>query len=85
LPERRRIPLLAKYFIERYARSTGKKIKSVDKKTLELLQAYDWPGNIRELQNMIERAVILCDGATLSINESSMLAKPSRRFIQRLL
>jgi formate hydrogenlyase transcriptional activator len=66
------IPLLAKYFIERYARSTGKKIKNIDRRTLQLLQAYDWPGNIRELQNVIERAVILCDGATLSINESSM-------------
>jgi formate hydrogenlyase transcriptional activator len=66
------IPLLAKYFIERYARSTGKKIKNIDRKTLELLQAYDWPGNIRELQNVIERAVILCDRETLSIDESSM-------------
>jgi transcriptional regulator with GAF, ATPase, and Fis domain len=66
------IPLLAKYFIERYARSSGKKIKNIDKRTLELLQAYDWPGNIRELQNVIERAVILCDGATISISESSM-------------
>jgi formate hydrogenlyase transcriptional activator len=66
------IPLLAKYFIERYARSTGKKIKNIGRKTLQLLQAYDWPGNIRELQNVIERAVILCDGATLSIDESSM-------------
>ena len=66
------IPLLAKYFIERYARSTGKKIKNIDRKTLELLQAYDWPGNIRELQNVIERAVILCDGETLSIDEGSV-------------
>src|SRR6202011_4997445 len=66
------IPLLAKYFIERYARSTGKKIKNVDRRTLQLLQAYDWPGNIRELQNLIERAVILCDRETLSIDESSM-------------
>ncbi len=66
------IPLLAKYFVERYARSTGKQIKNIDRKTLELLQAYDWPGNIRELQNVIERAVILCDGATLSINEGIM-------------
>jgi formate hydrogenlyase transcriptional activator len=64
------IPLLAKYFIERYARSTGKKIKRVNRKTLELLEAYDWPGNIRELQNVIERAVILCDRETLSIDES---------------
>jgi formate hydrogenlyase transcriptional activator len=66
------IPLLAKYFIERYARSTGKKIKNVNRKTLDLLQNYDWPGNIRELQNVIERAVILCDGETLSIDESCM-------------
>jgi formate hydrogenlyase transcriptional activator len=64
------IPLLAKYFIERYARSTGKKIKNIDRKTLTLLQAYNWPGNIRELQNVIERAVILCDRETLSIDES---------------
>jgi formate hydrogenlyase transcriptional activator len=66
------IPLLAKYFIERYARSTGKKIKNIDRKTLKLLQAYDWPGNIRELQNVIERSVILCHGETLSIDESCM-------------
>jgi formate hydrogenlyase transcriptional activator len=66
------ISLLAKYFIERYARSTGKKIKNIDRKTLALLQAYDWPGNIRELQNVIERAVILCDRETLSIDESCM-------------
>jgi transcriptional regulator with GAF, ATPase, and Fis domain len=66
------IPLLAKYFIEQYARSTGKKIKNIDRKTLELLQAYDWPGNIRELQNVIERAAILCDLETLSIDESCM-------------
>jgi formate hydrogenlyase transcriptional activator len=65
------IPLLTKYFIERYANSTGKKIKNIDKKTLELLQECEWPGNIRELQNVIERAVILCDGTTLYIDESS--------------
>ena len=66
------IPLLAKYFIERYASSAGKKIKNIDRKTLELLQAYDWPGNIRELQNVIERAVILSNRETLSIDEGSM-------------
>jgi formate hydrogenlyase transcriptional activator len=65
------IPLLAKYFIERYATSAGKKIKNIDRKTQELLQAYEWPGNIRELQNVIERAVILCGGATLYIDEGS--------------
>jgi formate hydrogenlyase transcriptional activator len=66
------IPLLAKYFIERYARAIGKTVKNINRKTLELLQAYAWPGNIRELQNVMERAVILCDGETLSIDESCM-------------
>ncbi|MGA8596215.1 MAG: sigma 54-interacting transcriptional regulator [Bryobacteraceae bacterium] len=64
------IPLLVKYFIERYATMTGKAITNIDRKTLELFQAYHWPGNIRELQNVIERAVILCDGETFSVDES---------------
>jgi transcriptional regulator with GAF, ATPase, and Fis domain len=64
------ILLLAKYFIERYASKAGKKIKSIERKTLVWLQAYDWPGNIRELQNVVERAVILCDGEIFSIDES---------------
>jgi formate hydrogenlyase transcriptional activator len=64
------IPLLVEYLTQRYAGKAGKKIKSVKKKTLELLQAYDWPGNIRELQNVVERAVILCDGDTLVVDET---------------
>jgi len=64
------IPLLVEYLTERYASKAGKKIRSVKKKTLELFQAYDWPGNIRELQNVVERAVILCDGDTLAVDES---------------
>ena len=64
------LPLLVEYLTERYASKAGKKIKKVQKRTLELFQAYDWPGNIRELQNIIERAVILCDGETLSVDES---------------
>src|SRR5215472_13618233 len=63
------IPLLVEYLTERYASKAGKKIKNIEKRTLELLNAYQWPGNIRELQNVIERAVILCDGDTLSIDE----------------
>ena len=59
------IPLLVEYFIDRYARKAGKKIQSVDKKTLQLLQSYPWPGNIRELQNVIERSVIVCETETL--------------------
>jgi PAS domain S-box-containing protein len=63
------IPLLVEYLIERYASKAGKRIKNIHKKTLELFQAYDWPGNIRELQNVIERAVILCDGETFAVDE----------------
>ena len=63
------IPLLVEYLIERYASKAGKKIKNIHKRTLELFQAYDWPGNIRELQNVIERAVILGDGGTFSVDE----------------
>lgn len=64
------LPLLVQYLTERYASKAGKKIKNIHKKTLELFEAYDWPGNIRELQNVIERAVILCDGETFSVDES---------------
>jgi len=55
------IPLLVEYFIDRYARKAGKNIRSVDKRTLQLLQSYPWPGNIRELQNVIERSLIVCE------------------------
>ena len=64
------IPLLVGYLIDRYAQKAGKKIRNINKKTLDLFQAYDWPGNIRELQNVIERAVILCDGETFSVDET---------------
>jgi formate hydrogenlyase transcriptional activator len=72
------IPLLAKYFIDRYAATAGKRIRAIDKKTLDLLQAYHWPGNVRELQNVIERAVILCNGETLFIEESWIHSGESR-------
>ncbi len=63
------IPLLIGYLTGIYARHAGKQINCIDKKTLTLFREYRWPGNIRELQNMIERAVVLCDEATLSIDE----------------
>jgi PAS domain S-box-containing protein len=62
------IPLLVEYLIERYAKKGGKKILSIDKNTLALFQEYSWPGNIRELQNVVERAVILCDGYTFFVD-----------------
>jgi len=64
------IPLLVAYFVERYARKTGKTIKQIGKKSLELLQAYPWPGNIRELQNIVERSVIVCESEVFSVDES---------------
>ncbi len=71
LRERRAdIGLLVEYFIDRYARKSGKKITTVDKKTLRLLASYPWPGNIRELQNVIERSVIVCETTTFSVDES---------------
>ena len=64
------ILLLAKYFIERYAAKEGKSIRTVEERTAELLERYHWPGNIRELQNVIERAMILCDSDTFFVEEA---------------
>ena len=64
------IPLLVEYFIERYAGKAGKRIRNIQKRTLDLFKGYHWPGNIRELQNVIERAVILCDGETFAVDET---------------
>jgi formate hydrogenlyase transcriptional activator len=64
------IALLVEYFIDRFARKAGKKIRRINRKTLELLQSYPWPGNIRELQNVIERSVIISEGEDFSVDES---------------
>jgi len=72
------IPLLVEYLVERYAKRAGKKISHIKKRTLDLFQAYDWPGNIRELQNVIERAVILCDGETFSLDETWLPRKSNQ-------
>jgi PAS domain S-box-containing protein len=77
LRERREdIALLVEYFIDRYARKAGKNIRRISQETLELLQSYAWPGNIRELQNVIERSVILCETETFSIDESWLPQQP---------
>jgi PAS domain S-box-containing protein len=70
------IPLLVEYFIDRYARKAGKRITTVDKKALGLLESYPWPGNIRELQNVIERSVIVCETANFSVDESWLRQQP---------
>ena len=77
LRERREdIPLLVAYFIDRFARKAGKSFRVVNKQSLELLQSYTWPGNIRELQNVIERSVIVCDTEDFSVDESWLSRQP---------
>lgn len=69
------IPILVEYLVDRYAKRIGKKITSVPKRTVDLFQSYNWPGNIRELQNVVERAVILSEESALSIDESWLRRK----------
>jgi len=62
------IPILVEYFVHRLSKRAGKKITGISGETLELLQSYPWPGNIRELQNVVERAVIVSDGDVLTVD-----------------
>ncbi len=62
------IPLLVRHFIQRYSAKVGKTIERIDERSMELLQSYAWPGNIRELQNVIERSLILCDDEVFSVD-----------------
>src|ERR1700733_13430457 len=79
LRERREdIPMLVEYFIDRYARKAGKTFQALNKRSLDLLQSYSWPGNIRELQNVIERSVILCETEIFSIDESWLSKESSQ-------
>ena len=74
LRERREdIPVLVEYFIDRCARNVGKNIRGIEKNSLDLLQSYPWPGNIRELQNVIERCVIMCETENFSVDKTWLL------------
>ena len=64
------IPILVEYFIQRYASKLGKKMRSASRKTMDLLQSYSWPGNIRELQNVVERSIIVCDTENFLVDEN---------------
>jgi PAS domain S-box-containing protein len=73
------IPLLIEYFVKKFAEKMAKRIRQIEKRTLELCQAYSWPGNIRELQNIVERSMILCTSDTFSIDEAWLsIMQPSR-------
>ena len=61
------IPLLARFFLDKYAKKIGKRFDDIDAVSLAYLKLYSWPGNVRELQNVIERAVILSQGPLLEI------------------
>ena len=69
------IPLLVEYLVERCSKKAGKRFRHIEKHTLGLFQDYDWPGNIRELQNVVERAVILCESETFSVDEAWLQGK----------
>jgi transcriptional regulator with GAF, ATPase, and Fis domain len=73
---------LVEYFVRRYGKRAGKNFSSIDKKTLDLLQKYDWPGNIRELQNVIERSVILNSGDVFGVDASWLSKQPARQRAQ---
>jgi len=70
------IPLLVEYFVGRFAKSSGKSIRHIGKDTLAMFRKYGWPGNIRELQNVVERAVILTETDTFLVDESWLKAAP---------
>jgi PAS domain S-box-containing protein len=72
------IPMLVQYFIDRYARELGKKFRTVSKETLDLFQSYAWPGNIRELRNVIERSIIVCETESFSVDQSWLSRQPLR-------
>ena len=62
------IPLLATYFCQNFCAENGKPVMAITARAMDLLQAMDWPGNVRQLQNVLERAVIMGSGATLDEN-----------------
>jgi formate hydrogenlyase transcriptional activator len=70
------IPLLVEYFIAHFARKAGKSFRGINKRTLDLLLSYPWPGNIRELQNVVERSVIVCETKNFSVDESWLSRHP---------
>jgi formate hydrogenlyase transcriptional activator len=73
------IPILVEYFVKRYADKARKRFGKIEKNTLKLCESYDWPGNIRELQNIIERSVILSTGDTFKIDPAWLSSQNAPR------
>ncbi|HZM62266.1 MAG TPA: sigma 54-interacting transcriptional regulator [Vicinamibacterales bacterium] len=72
------ITLLAKHFAVGFARKMGKRVVGIDEQALARLTGYDWPGNVRELANVLERAVILCDGSSVLVEHLGELTRGRR-------
>jgi PAS domain S-box-containing protein len=73
------IPMLVEYFVKRYAEKARRQISRIDNNTLKLCQTYHWPGNIRELQNIVERSAILCTGDTFWIDQAWLSSQNTPR------
>jgi formate hydrogenlyase transcriptional activator len=71
-----RIPLLTRYFVQKHAHRMGRNIDSIPTSVLDALTNYDWPGNIRELQNVLERSVILTNGSVLQVAMPELIGRP---------
>jgi DNA-binding NtrC family response regulator len=71
------IPTLVEYFIHRYSTKAGKKIGAIEKRTAAMPKPYGWPGNIRELQNVIERSVIGCETDLCSVDQRWLSFDPA--------
>src|SRR6202162_1214816 len=77
LRERREdIPVLVEYFLDHCARKAGKNIRGITEESFDLLRSYPWPGNIRELQNVIERSVIMCETENFSVDKTWLSQQP---------
>ncbi len=70
------VPLLAAFFVQKFAKKRGKPVSQVPEETMRMLAGYHWPGNVRELQNVIERAVVLAQGNTLALAPAFEFAPP---------
>jgi formate hydrogenlyase transcriptional activator len=78
------IPILTAYFLTRLARRMGKQIRHIEQRTYDAMQQYSWPGNIRELQNVIERGVILAEGEIFRLEPGSLRSSAAARPRQAL-